>query len=953
MKIPLEDRKHYPHLFKRLSKKSNTAKKLVVKILTHEHETISRQCDETGIQDSCQVRNVLKARELACALIDDDGKVDDVALNNALEVMEANRYSLGPGRYVDNDRDAHIIDVLRQVKDEKDKRIALQQIGKPYSNPMADEIIRSTLLLEPNTQVTDAHTRQATLSAWLCFLRQNVGSCFATAPAIIIHGEQSDRFLQDINDLLSKGYLIRTFGGVEHSVPLAASWGIGDLKKPFTLAKKGKEFSPPPWKSPGIIAALNAAEVPPKKRKSIIIQTLCSRSSGDGSIVVTAEELIRKILMDDMQLTDEMLKEFSCLAMRASHIDMMVASVKRLGNGKGERFERRFAEAKAAFISLTENPLLKAWEFSLASFCDTKTDFSRWNLYSSLGMEEDQAHGIGQIIYGTVQAVLDTVNAEAKEYHEEYDRLFPHVRSLEMRIKRASSEQEAKWIRAEYQRSVGELNTYIQKRDRARQRGKVLAELPRYMVGWYITKFPEYFQEVYDADMHDVKTGPYDDSPAGFRLLYKHGRSNVSLWSLIRNEMEYVDTLASFFTITENELINTEGLGLVEREVSDIVTKIVSTIKTREFLEYSFHRMAIAHNMHPVKDPLDNIDKIEKKPWVYTSGGTMNTLINCYYQLDQNPMESSKWVEEDTELLVYLLDCMREMPHNLSQLFEHDSNRSMLMHSPTHAFVLKPGLSPFKDGWVQTDTYTYTWVRDELVIPRQQQITGMNLSREEGDRLIEHLAKKVSADRREELVDAIGYSYSSATVPQWRNCVIDALNYDTRIQHLLSSADVDSMLFSALPVFPYRLLRERIEQLFAGVAHISVDDILKIFDEADHDYSSRAVLLAKEFHAICMSLLILLINTTRSPIDFHSAVLAVARKEGFVLQEPILFADTNWIQERFAFVVNPGTAALELWRVDPLCLRGAPMSHWRHWLNGSRQNPQWGIYTIPYQYGSA
>ena len=45
---------------------------------------------------------------------------------------------------------------------------------------------------------------------------------------------------------------------------------------------------------------------------------------------------------------------------------------------------------------------------------------------------------------------------------------------------------------------------------------------------------PEYFQEVYDADMHeDVEGSLYDDSPAGFRLLYKHGRRNPGTWTLI------------------------------------------------------------------------------------------------------------------------------------------------------------------------------------------------------------------------------------------------------------------------------------------------------------------------------------------------------------------------------------------------------------------------------------
>ena len=57
------------------------------------------------------------------------------------------------------------------------------------------------------------------------------------------------------------------------------------------------------------------------------------------------------------------------------------------------------------------------------------------------------------------------------------------------------------------------------------------ADLYQVLIDQYDALFPQYFQEVYDADMHDVQVGPYDDSPAGFRLLFKYGRSNTSQWT--------------------------------------------------------------------------------------------------------------------------------------------------------------------------------------------------------------------------------------------------------------------------------------------------------------------------------------------------------------------------------------------------------------------------------------
>src|SRR5262249_5245307 len=156
----------------------------------------------------------------------------------------------------------------------------------------------------------------------------------------------------------------------------------------------------------------------------------------------------------------------------------------------------------------------------------------------------------------------------------------------------------------------------------------------------YYDMFPQYFQEVYDADMHEVSVGPYDDSPAGFRLLYKYGRANTSQWSRIKNHNEFIESLASFFTSTENEVSSSPYLKGLENDLTQIVTAVVSHVRTKEFLETAFYRMAAAHNVRIIKDPLENLEKIEKKPWVYTSGGTMGTLVSVYYRREQKPTEA-------------------------------------------------------------------------------------------------------------------------------------------------------------------------------------------------------------------------------------------------------------------------------------------------------------------------
>ena len=97
----------------------------------------------------------------------------------------------------------------------------------PYSNKIAEQIIGDTLQLHEKTPITDAHARRAALSALICYLRQNVGSCFATAPCIVVHDEQPLQFLKDINELLNTGRLKRTWSGVEYSVPFKSHMGFG------------------------------------------------------------------------------------------------------------------------------------------------------------------------------------------------------------------------------------------------------------------------------------------------------------------------------------------------------------------------------------------------------------------------------------------------------------------------------------------------------------------------------------------------------------------------------------------------------------------------------------------------------------------------------------------------------------------------------------------------------
>ncbi len=592
-----------------------------------EYNELSKRLDATKFQESCSVRNVLRTRRLANLLINDNGELNLAILPRLIELLKRNLYSLGPNRQYDSKRQEHLLKVVTLLHQDKDLQRALKTIDKPISHKHAEQIIRDTLQIPSSVVLTDAHARRAVLSAWMCLLRQNVGSCFATAPAIIIHDEQPHMFLKDMKELLGTGRLKRTFGGIEYSVPLSSSWGAGDLKKPFMLGL-GEAFEKSDlWLSPGLGAAFQTAgildsesdrDTSVQQTKAVLTDMVAALPPKQQYIVISAEEIIRKVLLKSMGLTEKDLQDYENRPRHMIHSGLMmqVTPGSKATKGKGElcaTFYNLFSMACNAFKALADNALLKAWEFTIASLSETKSQFTRWNLYASLGLGPHEEGGIGATLYEIIKRKVEHYNEKIKETQYDYEQVYNQLKTLEMRIRSASTEKEANWIRMEYQVKRNEFYTLEDMRSDAHEKGQRFANLFDMLIDEYDVLFPKYFQEVYDADMHDVTIGPYDDSPAGFRLLYKYGRSNTSQWTRIKTPNEFIEDLAAFFTATESEILGAKGFEGLESELSEIITAIVTHVRTKEFLETAFYRMAAAHQTPIIKNPLEHLDQIEKK----------------------------------------------------------------------------------------------------------------------------------------------------------------------------------------------------------------------------------------------------------------------------------------------------------------------------------------------------
>jgi hypothetical protein len=941
------------------------------RICCEEFNKLSLRVERTELQESSSVRNVLRTRRLANLLIGDKGELNLAALPNLIEFHRKCLYSLGPDRQYDAPRQEHILKVLQLLNDNKELQRAVRLISRPFQHKQAEQIIRDTLQVPANIAITDAHARRAALSAWMCYLRQNVGSCFATAPAIIIHDDQPEQFFKDLHELMGTGRIKRTFGGVEYSAPLSVSWGSGDLRKRVRMPRQITSGMNEIWESPALMAAMEASELIKaddklKDRlvalKELVANALRTWPEPGEACIISPEDLIKEILLQHYNLTRQDVEDYQNrpLGMIHTSLLMQVQTTGKLAS-KGEQcahFLQQFDVAKNAFKALADNALLKAWEFTLASFAETKADFARWNLYTSLGLRPNDKGGIGPALLEIIQRKLDEANRKVEEFQMEYEQVYAQVKYLEGRIRSANTEKEIAWLKAEYQSRGQEFYTLEEMRNRLHHRAKRFANLFDVLIDIYYELFPNYFQEVYDADMRDVSVGQYDDSPAGFRLLYKYGRSNTSAWTKIYTPNEFVQALASFFTTTETEVMNDQRLVGLDEDMSEIITKIVTLVKTQEFLENSLYRMAMTHQGRIIEKPLENLDKIDKKPWAYTSGGTMDTLVSCYYKREQKPTEVGRWVESEVELLSFLLETVKQIPYNITEEYTQKPKKGMLIHSPTHAFLLKPGYQTFREGW-QNDSLSYIWVRDNIVQPMQAFVDSQRLNDHMNQTLFTKLEEQIPHDFVEKFKEVFSHIPGNLSVKEFRKYVLDLVRDDSQLRYLNSIINlptaVDSLLYSMLPFFPIYQLKERLEKIFEKITHFTSEDrkkLMQIYETASERRSTAQFLSASDLQNIAKAIILMHLGVTSTPVDYHKLVAQACQQLNYAYPLPINFADTNWVKEEFGFVVNPGTGKFELWCLDYIGSKGFPMSFWAQWMNGSRKDRTWGIYTRPNEYTS-
>lgn len=830
-------------------------------------------CRRAGIQSPFCFRAKRRSLFLAKHLIDEDGKISLPLLKQIHALIKKKGYIIADDGQSDGEITLHFLRVLEALQKEPQYIEKLHQFGLPICDEIAEILIMTTLQIEE--PITERHVIWAVLSALLCPLRQSVGSCFATAPAIMIHEEQIGYFLDDMQSLLNKRLMTRVFGGEEFAVPMSPSPGVGDLKREFL----GENFS----HSPGLIHALCNAKL---IEKNLPLHEKVEKST---ALIVpykekrTILEIIEALLMDHFKISQNDIDSYQAFLIKPGLIPPKMDLV--------EKFQVCLQKAKWDFVAFADHLLLKSWEFTIASFADVKMEFSSWNLYLSLGLHHEDQGGIGELIFTRLQRDLDETNEELEKKHREYEMAFDHVRLTERLLKNASSESEARRLRAEHISRVYHFQECERKRDELAEKASLISSFFPFLIEKYAHYFKEFFQEIYDSEMQEMSGEGYNDSPAGFRLMYKHGRAHVSSWTFINSKEEYLRSLKDFFLFSENSIEQEcEGEGS-KKLISELTTYIIYLISSEEFFKTSIIRLASARHISPS----------QVKPWAYISGGTMTTLLKTYFRREGEISEEQRVVESPTDLAVFLLETLKSLPPYITNIFAKDPDKKMLMTSPTHTFLFLPGYEGFRSGW-EDSGFTYTWIRDQIIIPRRNFYKKIHLDSHQQLFLVQELAKKLPLDHRYFLQRDFNPIPKPAKIDTFQKKLLKEFSF-------LNSILVDAHLYEMLPL-----------------------------------NQSKGIMGRSTFHTL---LLEEQISFQREDIQLKE--MREMEKQGMSPPPPMIFADSNWAKFYFAFIVNPASYELELWGTDKIGKYAFPMSDWKSCLDGSDKRP-WRIFLNPFEY---
>ncbi|BAE80819.1 conserved hypothetical protein [Chlamydia felis Fe/C-56] len=924
-------------------------------IFCSENDTLFQAYQTTSLQSPLAAKNLTIARNAARYILTDTGEIDIAKVVQATEHLSKCLYPLGPHRHNETKSREHLLKMLQAIKQVPEIRERIKKLFVPSYKGIQD-LIRNTLALPPDTTLTPIHVRQAALAAMFSYLRQDVGSCFASAFAIVIHQEYPELFIKDIDDLLSSGKLTRIIGTREISVPMNLSGCIGELFKPLRILDLYPDPIAKLSASPGLQRAFAAAGVvdtlddPQVRVQQVLAHEYLLNKLQHIDDSITANEIIRSTLLHHYQITESSVrstlfqegfysKEQVFFSIEHSH---KLSQMQRIYS-----FLSAYEQAKFAFIRDTQNLLLKSWEYTLASLADANDASTLNRLRIALGWNPNDPNSLAFIIQTFVEEYIDKSRNLIEQCEQTYQEARAQLEYIESRMRNPLNDQDNKILVMDHIRFRQELNKALQDWDAAQEKAKKLFSLPNFLLSFYTKIIPQYFRSSYDAFIQEF-SHLYADSPAGFRILFTHGRSHPNTWSSIYSINEFIGFLSEFFSSTEGDLLEKHGVLGLEKEVSALIHRIISFIHKNSFQEAAITRILQAYDLPVPPSVLNNLDKISHTPWVYVSGGTVETLLQDYFENPEELTHVEKHPENAHELAAFFSDALKDLPSAIKSYLE-DGSHSLIASSPTHVFSVIAGSPLFREAW-SNDWYSYTWLRDVWVKNHQDFLEDTVLDQQGIFTFIERFCAKYSLQNLAYDFHDFCSDYSLLLPELYEKAsrfLKDALPktesllalYQRRLAHQM----VQDIPYTSDQQLPEVL--DKISSYLGISSRITYEKFSKLIEQFIPNFS---LLSSGEIRHLFKGLMMESYQRLYFEEDVFLRLATAMRHHRLAYPAPLLFGDSNWAYSYFGFILHPGSKEIDLWQFNYAGLQGYPLENMEKLLSVSQP---WTLYANPIDYG--
>ena len=360
-------------------------------------------------------------------------------------------------------------------------------------------------------------------------------------------------------------------------------------------------------------------------------------------------------------------------------------------------------QALNVFISLEDFALLRTWDYSLASFSETKGNLAQRMFYISLGWNSEQKHGMGAPMLENISTLFEDHKNKHKALKDSYSMVVSAQSAASARLlstNNAESIQSSSRNLTTYSTYVTQLEIEMQA---SHQKLECLSDLFNLITDQLLSRIPEWFAEIYYVPTHrTLSKAIQEDSPARFQLANKAEVSKGE-WKRISSKQDFISSISNFFSSIETEVvvyINKTHNTDVTQEIASCFQILLQTLHDNIFWQYTFKRIAQHNNISipkEVTDPEMWLLNQSISPWLLPSGGSPDILLSVYYMSLEPPKTIISTLSSPLELVHMISQSISTETRTSSQnntstpIMENlppyfDTHNTLIATSPSHVF---------------------------------------------------------------------------------------------------------------------------------------------------------------------------------------------------------------------------------------------------------------------------